>query len=549
MTFTTNSNRRLPAVFGTLIMVLAVSAIYCTPALAAKQKHAALVMDANTGRILYNSAGDQLRHPASLTKMMTIYMAFDLIKSGRMNYNTLITISPTAAAQPPSKLGLKPGSKIKLIHAIKALVTKSANDIAVAMAEHIGGTERNFARMMTRKARSLGMKRTVFKNASGLPNDNQVTTARDMLILALSLQDEFPRHYKLFKTRHFSYRGKTYKNHNTLLGRVSGVDGIKTGYIRASGFNLVTSMRQNRKHLVAAVFGGKTARKRNSRMRALLKRYIRRASTKRTRPRRTRNRPLLMAAPLRAKPPVRKPAYAGSSSTQHNTARLVARAKPKTSAPAQRTSRRTYQEPKIKLAKVRLVNVTSPAQARPGQSPSATQPVLKPTFPQTAPYPEAQDTPALRRPPSLYHADGTPRGRPPSTFNDQIANLINANQTQPNQRMAVGANRFDFISSQQNDRTDHFKSAAPEQARTNSRSPYQIQVGAYKTPAEAQRHLATVERKTAGLLKAYHPLTQPVEVGQRTLYRARFSGFQAADSAKRACSELRKLAIDCMVTR
>lgn len=255
----------------------------------------AMVIDANTGRVLYDSSGDEQRYPASLTKMMTLYMTFELIEKGRLKYDDKITISAQAATQAPSKLDLDAGDTITVRNAVLSLVTKSANDIAVALAEHIGGSENNFARLMTRKAREIGMTKTTFRNASGLPNSEQVTTARDMLILALRLQDEFPEHYKLFSTERFNYAGASYRNHNTLLRSYRGTDGIKTGYTRASGFNLVSSVHRGSKHLVAAVFGGKTSGQRNTRMRAILDRSFLKAATRRTRPR--FDRPQLIARP------------------------------------------------------------------------------------------------------------------------------------------------------------------------------------------------------------------------------------------------------------
>jgi D-alanyl-D-alanine carboxypeptidase len=316
--------------------VMAVTLLPSGAAMAAPRT-AAMAIDANTGAVLHNYSGDAKRYPASLTKMMTLYMAFELIERGRMSYDTKITMTEHAAAATPSKLGLKAGSKIRAIDAMKALVTKSANDVAIALAQHIGGTESNFARLMTRKARQIGMKSTVFKNASGLPNDEQFTTARDMLTLALRLQDEFPQHYKLFKTRSFSYAGKTYRNHNRLLGRYRGVDGIKTGYTRASGFNLVTNVERDGKHVVAAVFGGKSSRVRNARMVSLLNKALKKASTKKTRrPARFVQPPQPVAAkpPLPRQPPrpvlavAPKPAKARSSEAAAGPTVAVARVRP-----------------------------------------------------------------------------------------------------------------------------------------------------------------------------------------------------------------------------
>ena len=188
---------------------------------------------------------------------------------------------PTAVS--PTKLDLEEGEEIALIDAIKALITKSANDMAVAIAEHIAGSEERFATLMTQKARQLGMRATLFKNASGLPDDEQVTTARDMVTLALHLQDDFPKHYPLFATRTFTYKDETLHNHNTLLSSYEGTDGIKTGYTRASGFNLVASVRRGRKHVVGAIFGGASAASRNAAMRTFLNMGLVKASNEKTR--------------------------------------------------------------------------------------------------------------------------------------------------------------------------------------------------------------------------------------------------------------------------
>jgi D-alanyl-D-alanine carboxypeptidase len=235
---------------------------------------AAIVIDAKSGKVLYSDSADARRHPASLTKMMTLYMLFEQIDSGRASLSTSISVSSRCAGQAPSKLGFRPGQTIKARDAILALVTKSANDVACAIAEHISGTESAFARDMTARARRLGMKNTTFRNASGLPNDAQVTTARDMATLGRALQDHFPDHYKYFATRSFTWKGKTYSNHNRLLGRVSGVDGIKTGYIKASGFNLVSSVKRSDREIVAVVLGGDTGRARDARMASLIDKYL-----------------------------------------------------------------------------------------------------------------------------------------------------------------------------------------------------------------------------------------------------------------------------------
>jgi D-alanyl-D-alanine carboxypeptidase len=245
-------------------------------ALAATQ--AAIVVDAKTGKVLYASNADTKAYPASLTKMMTLYLVFEALESRRISLDTRITVSKYAASQPPSKLGVPAGRTITVKDAILSLVTRSANDMATALAEHIGGSESAFAVKMTARARSLGMRNTTFKNPHGLPNTAQVTTARDMSLLGRALQDRFPTYFRYFKTTSFTYNGAKIGNHNRLLGRVNGVDGIKTGYTRASGFNLVTSLNLPDRRIVAVVLGGSSGSSRDARMQKLVEEYIKKAS-------------------------------------------------------------------------------------------------------------------------------------------------------------------------------------------------------------------------------------------------------------------------------
>lgn len=233
-------------------------------------RYASIVMDADSGAILHERYADKKLHPASLVKMMTLLMAFERLESGQMTLNQRIRISPHAAAQSPSKLGLKAGSTISVKDAIYALVTKSANDIAVAMGEHIGGTESQFAAMMTRRARELGMNHTVFKNASGLHHADQVSSARDMARLGRILIKQHTQNYKYFSTRNFNFNGTSMHNHNRLMETYDGMDGIKTGYINASGFNLAASAVRGDRRLIAVVFGGRTTASRNAHVASLL---------------------------------------------------------------------------------------------------------------------------------------------------------------------------------------------------------------------------------------------------------------------------------------
>lgn len=522
--------RRAAAVLSILVMTVHAA----LPATAAT-KHAAMVMDANTGKILHSRHGDAPRYPASLTKMMTLYMAFDLIEKGRMSYNSRIRISPNAASRPPSKLGLKAGTSIRAIDAIKALVTKSANDVATALAEHIGGSEANFARLMTQKARALGMTATVFKNASGLPDAQQKSTARDMLTLALALQDNHPKHYRLFKTRTFRYRGKTYRNHNTLLGSVQGVDGIKTGYIRAAGFNLVSSVRTDGKHVVAAVFGGKTARARNKTMRSLLSNGLKRASRRKTR----RSKPLLVASPrevqaqrkriARAPTPPRKITAPARELVRQSHLRQPVQRK---TAPIASQPRR----PQIEIATVKRVNVLEPRQQDRPAARYAARPTQQDTW---SAQPGTFEAPAQPRPPITRAAIPAPAqpsdthrapGRPPSTLQAQLANMLSdsgaADRTLPG---SYGLN-------------------GPDPSPLQLRGTHAVQVGAYASRSEAETRLAQIANRENLLVGKFPRVAIPVSTGKGRLYRARFAGFDSRQ-ATQTCLELRRRAIDCFVAR
>ena len=246
----------------------------------AHAKYASFIINENTKRIYHNANADTRNYPASLTKIMTLYLVFDALKSKKILMNSKFKVSKRATRQPPSKLNLSAGSNITVKNAILALVTKSANDVATVIAENLGKSERNFARLMTRKAKKLGMTRTTFRNASGLPNRGQLSTARDMATLGIAIRKNHPKFFKLFKTKSFIYKGIKYTNHNNLLGSYSGTDGIKTGYTNASGFNLVASVERNGQRIIGVVFGGKKARSRDKHMVTLLNKYFKTSLSK-----------------------------------------------------------------------------------------------------------------------------------------------------------------------------------------------------------------------------------------------------------------------------
>src|SRR5580704_6829453 len=245
---------------------------------------ASIVVEGNTGQVLQASNPDAPRHPASLTKIMTLYMLFERLDAGKIKLDTPLKVSEHASDQDPTKLDLKPGQTIPVEDAIKGVVTRSANDAAVVIAESLGGSEGEFAKLMTQKAHALGMSRTTYVNASGLPDDDQITTARDQALLGRAIQDRFPRYYKYFSLPAFVYHGVAIRNHDHLLGSVEGVDGIKTGFTRASGFNLVTSVHRDGRYIVGVVLGGPSASERDAHMHELITDHFKEASLQRTAP-------------------------------------------------------------------------------------------------------------------------------------------------------------------------------------------------------------------------------------------------------------------------
>jgi len=252
------------------LSIACLCAYFMSPLQDAQAKYASFVMDAKTGEVLHSVNADTRNYPASLTKMMTLFMVFEAIEQKKITLDTKMRVSRRATWQPPSRLGLKAGSSIRVEDAIYALVTKSANDVATVVAEALGGTEWEFAKAMTKRAHKLGMKNTNFRNASGLPNRHQLSTARDMATLGNELWKRFPKYYSYFKTQKWAYAGRNYRNHNRLLGKYEGMDGIKTGYIRASGFNLVSSVTRDDHRVIGVVFGGKSSQHRNTVMARIL---------------------------------------------------------------------------------------------------------------------------------------------------------------------------------------------------------------------------------------------------------------------------------------
>jgi D-alanyl-D-alanine carboxypeptidase len=500
---------------------------------ALSSRYADIVIDANSGDVLHAAAADSQRHPASLAKIMTLYLLFERIESGKLKLSTPLTVSEDASEQAPSKLGLRPGQTIDVEDAIKALVTKSANDVAVVVAEAIAGSEDEFATLMTRKARALGMTRTVYKNASGLPDDDQVTTARDQALLALAIQERFPRHYRYFSTPRFLYRGHWMRNHNRLLGNVEGVDGIKTGYTRASGFNLVTSVRRGKRQIIAVVFGGRTGAQRDARMRKLIEAHVDEASVNRTAP---------------------KVAEREASESQ---ARIqIASAGPSLSLKKEAT-------PPSALAAQPVVSPASAA--RPDSTPTAAVSVTRPASGSTDPIKPhlvktlsvkagAAQTPGvapLMLSPQLVtsqiHATLTPAGDiaappPPPGARPGVLGVLPAKAAEiaplPNPGAPASAASMPAISG----------AAASPAREIRVHSGWIIQVGAFDDEAEAKQRLNSAKDKAATMLARADSFTEPVVKGDKTLYRARFAGLKQED-AEAVCRHLKRNDIACMAIK
>ena len=450
----------------------------------------ALVVDANTGRTLYSADENGLRHPASITKVMTLYLLFEKLDSGAMTLQTPIPISQHAAAQEPSKLGLLPGDSISVDDAIKAVVTRSANDIAVAIAEAVGQSESNFADLMTRKARALGMSNTLYRNASGLPNDEQVTTAHDLTLLGRSLEERFPRYFRYFSTAHFDFDGEVIGNHNHLLGRIDGVDGIKTGYTRASGFNLLTSVHRDGRSLIAVVMGGRSAAGRDRIMENLIGDYIAEASTTHT------ATAVADASPVETSEPREEQAYA---TPMRARATVVAQAK------LQRIS-----------ATARAANAAGEGDDGAGDeeaSASAPDPTVK--------APAAADV-------------GVQKSSAKSSTKIQT-------------RLAAASALVIPPLGRPQMLADTKRGPAPAQDGEDSAAAgagWMIQIGAPENLAKANALLSRARERNPSTLASARPLTEKVRKGNATLYRARFAGLDS-DSAQAACRSLKRIGFSC----
>jgi D-alanyl-D-alanine carboxypeptidase len=556
-----------------------------------------IMVDGNSGATLSATNPDASRHPASLTKIMTLYLLFERLDAGKMKLDTEMNVSEHASDQAPTKLGLRPGQTIAVEDAIKGLVTRSANDAAVVIAEAIAGDEGDFAKLMTRKARALGMVRTVYRNASGLPDDEQVTTARDQATLGRAIQDRFPRYYRYFSTTAFNYHGHSIRNHNKLLGDVEGVDGIKTGYTHASGFNLVTSMRRGNRHLVGVVLGGRSGGSRDTIMRGLLAENLEKAATKRTvaaiternssdanadvaeaaaasRPPQTVqvqgavqvasaepaaplperstapapvSRSILAAAAAAVPPPPAKTEPAPFTNGVIQTQQISAI--PGSSEPMKPVKVKTVQ---VKAGPMKLASATGQAQpVTPVTNalPPARQDVAETSSAVVAKTETNRVEVARSEPvkPQQTRPEMPPQPAGHGTGNG-ILGVLPASSLAPSSTQQASASQvLAYADPAPN---------APQTIQQNgaikpvaAHTGWIIQVGALDSETEAQERIEAARSQAKGLLTKADPFTEPVVgKGDKKLFRARFAGLDR-DQAEAACRTLKRSDISCITIK
>jgi D-alanyl-D-alanine carboxypeptidase len=517
---------------------------------------AAIVVDGASGRMIYGLNENAPRHPASVTKVMTLYLLFEQLEKGRFSLNDEIEISSHAAAQSPSKLGLRPGQTIRVEDAIKAICTKSANDIAVAVAEAVGGTESDFAEQMTRKAYALGMNHTFYRNASGLPNPEQITTAADLAVLGRSIQERFPRYYRYFSMHEFAYRGQRIHNHNHLMDRVEGMDGIKTGYTAASGFNLLSSVKRDGHYIVSVVMGGKSARSRDNYMEALIEKYIDEGGSARGATRvaeqeePAREEPARQAkieAKVEAKAePERKPvvlAAPSESAASGAPVRLsVAAVSPD---PRPRPAYVSAAQPARENEETRLPTATIARHASAADGSTSAQ----------AHESAGAVTPAGRwiagpvgrealRAAVRFQPNGKVETKSETKSEAKLDNRI---EIKPPVRPELKQEAK--LETKAVSKTDESASASKQALPTKPPVPgWMIQIGATDDADKAAALLSKAKAQRGSLLASAKPFTEKVSKGGGTIYRARFAGLEEA-KAEAACKALKVSGFNCFTTR
>ena len=546
-----------------------------------------IIVDANSGATLTSSSPDASRHPASLTKIMTLYLLFERLDSGKIKLDSEMPVSRHASEQDPTKLGLLPGQTIRVEDAIKGLVTRSANDAAVVIAEALGGDEDDFAKMMTRKAHMLGMSKTTYRNASGLPDDEQVTTARDQATLGRAIQDRFPRYYRYFSTSSFTFRGHSIANHNHLLGTVEGVDGIKTGYTRSSGFNLVTSMRRGNRHLVGVVMGGHSGSSRDAIMRNLLAENLDKASTKRTVAAITEHGPApevdvadaeddaptqptpvqAVAAPVSIAPAAQRPASAASLMAQARADASTVKAEAKTTEQIRPDQARTEPAPltngvlqaqaiaaipgntepmkpvKVRTVQIKAGQVKLASAGTPQPAPAVTNAISAAPRADAPDYSSSAVAKADTNKIDTVRSEMPPQPAGHGTGNGVLGVL-------PASSLSASSQATAYADPQPRAPQPQSPAAASEkpEAPAVTHSGWIVQVGALESESEARQRIEAARNQAHGLLNKAEPFTEPVAKGDRKLFRARFAGLDR-DQAEAVCKTLKRTEISCMTVR
>jgi D-alanyl-D-alanine carboxypeptidase len=556
------------------LIVLLVVSVAATSAEAKKHRivrHAysppqsAMVLDANSGKILHANNIDALRYPASITKVMTLYLVFEQLRAGTIKPDTELSVSAKAAGQAPSKLELASGTTITVQNAVYALVTKSANDVAVVFAENIGGTEEEFAHLMTAKAHALGMRNTTFHNASGLPNPGQMTTAHDLIIMAQHILADFPEYSSVFQTRAFTYNGETHRNHNSLLFSYPGMEGLKTGFTQLSGFNLLASARRGDKHLLAVVLGGSSARDRNNRVRNLLDASWSKATATKSK---GQNFVVASATGSATKPEVAKEEKVVQTKTAALSDNYIITSEdlPERNPALHSTIDEQVLAVTLASNERQTEKPTPAARTQIALASDAVAPEKK------APQPQ-QNAVVINASESV----SPPRTKiATKTTTVAAANIATGNITTANTTATTNATpvtvaapasantksepesdkKIDAQASIQpkakpevSKKTEVSKNDASAAATSaNNAGPFQIQVGSYLNEEGAKDQLQTIHAKARDVLNGHGQLTVSSNVQGKAYYRARFGRFSEAE-AKDTCVKLKSLKVDCLVVR
>ena len=478
---------------------------------AANPKYAGIVVDARTGNVLYSENADRLQYPASLTKMMTLYMTFEALEQGRIRLDTPVPFSAHAAAQAPTKLGVRAGSTITVEQGILGLVTLSANDAATALGEMLGGSEDRFAQMMTAKAHALGMTRTTYRNANGLPNTAQMTTARDQARLGIALRQHFPQYYGYFSTRAFKFGSRVIRSHNRLVGSIRGVDGIKTGYTRAAGFNLVSSLQADGKSIVGVVLGGASTPARDSQMRKLLAAYMPKASASGALVAQSKLMPEMIETPAPVSPA--KVAQVAEKKTIAVNQPPIAAAAADLGLP----HRGPLPDSRYQTAGTEVAYAETAAPKT--DNPLLTQPMPSPTKVKTV----AIKTTAVKQQEQASVAVPTPAPAymPPEQGDTSVDELTTASTTKATPAKEVAAREV------------------PQP------SGWVVQIGVSSSREMAMDLLANAKAKGGKALNSAKPFAVAYANDGDQVYRARFGGFDDQRDAVNACKALKKAGVKC----